>query len=139
MVVDEIHTAGKVSSIRSTHPAEDLQADGRDVMLIDVDLTDSLSNVVPTADNLVTFTLKGNGKLLGVDNGNPRDDTSFKQNSRKAFNGHVFAIIQADRTPGEIQLIIQCEGLKDDWQHKIIDHIQTHKPVKTTMEFEDLK
>ncbi len=139
VVVDEIHTAGKVSSIRSTHPAEDLQADGRDVMLIDVDLTDSLSNVVPTADNLVTFTLKGNGKLLGVDNGNPRDDTSFKQNSRKAFNGHVFAIIQADRTPGEIQLIIQCEGLKDDWQHKIIDHIQTHKPVKTTMEFEDLK
>jgi len=72
--------------------------------------------------------------LLGVDNGNPRDDDSFKLNTRKAFTGHAYAVLQAGRKPGDIKLTVQADGLK-----AASISIATQPANSTIMAFEDLK
>ncbi len=111
-VVEEIKTTGKAAALRISVDTTAISADGSDVALVHVDVVDNGGNVVPDADNQVAFTLNGDARLMGVDNGNPRDDTAFKLNSRKAFNGHLFAVVQAGRKPGNILLRAASDGLK---------------------------
>jgi beta-galactosidase len=134
VVIDEIHTAGKPASLRLTTDNSPVNADGKDVALIHVDILDADGNIVPTADNNITFNVTGSGKLMGVDNGNQRDDDSFKMNSRKAFNGHAYAVIQADGKPGSITLTVQADGLKSSSVT-----INKQAPTNAIMAFEDLK
>ena len=99
-----------------------------------VDIVDDAGNIVPDADNQVNFTLTGPGSIIGVDNGNSRDDSSFKLNYRKAFNGHVFAVVQAGETPGEIILSVQADGLKP-----ANVTVAVQKRVSSTIAVDDLK
>jgi beta-galactosidase len=133
VIVAEIHTAGKPAALR-LNTDSGLYADRRDAALVNVEVVDDNGNIVPNADNQINFDLKGNGKLLGVDNGNQRDDISFKLNNRKAFNGHAYAVIQADHKPGEILLTVESDGLKPA-SVKII----TRTAKSAIMDFEDLR
>jgi len=99
-----------------------------------VDEIDDQGNVVPDADIMINFTISGNGKIAGVDNGDTRDDTSFKQNSRKAFNGHAFAVIQSTGKQGDILLTVQTDGLRE-----AAVTINAQKTNSTVMDFEDLR
>jgi len=109
-IVQEIKTTGKPAALRLSVDSSAVSTG--DVALVHADIVDDAGNVVPDADNQVSFTIAGTGIILGVDNGNSRDDSSFKLNNRKAFNGHVFAVIQASRMPGDILLTVQADGLK---------------------------
>jgi beta-galactosidase len=97
-------------------------------------VVDDQGNVVPDATNLISFKVSGNGTLSGVDNGDQRDDDSFKLDHRKAFKGHAYAVIQADRKPGDITIIVQSDRLKP-----ASATIQTHKESSPIMAFEDVK
>jgi beta-galactosidase len=134
VIIDEIQTTGNPAALRITTDSSRVNADGKDVALVHIDVIDGNGNVIPDADNLITFTVSGNGKLIGVDNGNPRDDNSFKLNYRKAFNGHAYAVIQADHKPGNIQLTVQADGLKS-----ASVTIKTQENNSHILAFEDLK
>jgi len=134
VIIEEIHTAGKPAALRLTTDNSRVSADGNDVALVYVDVVDDQGNVVPDATNQLNFDVKGNGKLIGVDNGNQRDDASFKLNTRKAFNGHAYAVMQADRKPGHITLTVSADGLKS-----ASVSIATQTSEQTTMAFEDIR
>jgi beta-galactosidase len=112
VIIEEIHTTGKPVALQLTADSSRVTAGGEDVALIHVAVVDANGNVVPDAANNIQFTVTGNGKLIGVDNGNQRDDDSFKLSSRKAYNGRAYAVIQTDGRPGSIKLTVQAEGLK---------------------------
>ncbi|HEY4323544.1 MAG TPA: glycoside hydrolase family 2 TIM barrel-domain containing protein [Mucilaginibacter sp.] len=112
IIVEEIHTAGKPVALQLTTDSSRINADGEDVALIHVTVVDANGNVVPDAVNNIQFAVTGTGKLIGVDNGNQLDDSSFKLNSRKAYNGRAYAVIQTDGKPGVIKLTVQSDGLK---------------------------
>ena len=126
--------AGQPAAIRITTDSSQVIANGKDVALVHVDIVDSQGYVVPDADNLLSFSVTGEGKLLGVDNGNERDDNSFKLNSRKAFKGHAFAVIQAGRKPGDISISVQADGLP-----AATAKIGTFKSTPELQNIEDLK
>ncbi len=42
---------------------------------------------VPGANPSLAFSVAGPGELVGLDNGDPTDTTSYEGTSRKAFNG----------------------------------------------------
>ncbi len=92
-----------------------IQADGADVAVVNVSVCDAEGLVVPTAGNLVRFSLSGPGRILGVGNGDPSchepDKPVEGQASRSAFNGLCQVIVQAGREPGEIVLAAEAEGL----------------------------
>ena len=90
-----------------------LIADAHDVANVEVAVVDKDGHVVPTADNLVRFSIEGEGKIAGVDNGDPRDHDSYKADHRKAFNGMCLAVIQSLTEPGRIKLTANSVGLKE--------------------------
>lgn len=111
-VIAEIHTAGKPASLKITADTDRINTEGYDVATVHIDVLDAQGNIVPTADNLIKFDIQGNGKLIGVDNGNQRDTNPFKIAQRNAYNGHAYGVIQSNRTPGQVTVTVTAEGLK---------------------------
>ena len=68
--------------------------------------------LVPNADNLIRFTIEGNGGLAAVDNGNPASVESFQAPQRKAFSGMALVVVRSRRgEPGAIQVKAEAQGL----------------------------
>ncbi|MFX3635382.1 MAG: Ig-like domain-containing protein [Candidatus Pristimantibacillus sp.] len=109
---DKVVTAGVPAAVKLTADRAVITADGKDLSFITVDVVDSEGNIVPTADNLVHFSLSGNGELVGVDNGNAASIERFKDNKRKAFSGKALAIIESSKEAGEIIINATASGLQ---------------------------
>ncbi|MEI9863762.1 MAG: sugar-binding domain-containing protein [Limisphaerales bacterium] len=65
-----------------------INADGEDVSVITVSVTDAQGRVVPVASNKIGFALEGAGKILGVGNGDPSShepDTFIPKTSTKTI------------------------------------------------------
>ncbi|MBL7968351.1 MAG: DUF4982 domain-containing protein [Prolixibacteraceae bacterium] len=107
----EIHTAGKPAKIELTVDRSKLKADGKDLAFITVRVTDEAGNMVPDADNLINFELKGEGFIAGVDNGLQTSHEPFKASYRKAFNGMCLLIVQTTKKAGTIEIKATSDGL----------------------------
>jgi beta-galactosidase len=77
-----------------------------------VQILDADGRVVPAADNEVTFEIQGEGRIIGVDNGDPQSHEDFKSNRRKAFNGLCLAIVQSTAKSGQVRITASSPGLK---------------------------
>ncbi|MBN2001162.1 DUF4982 domain-containing protein [candidate division KSB1 bacterium] len=108
----KIRTTGKPAAIRLNIDRPKIKADGRDVVHFTVEIVDDEGNVVPTANNLVQFSVTGAGRLLGVDNGDPRDHHSYRLNERNVFHGLCLVIVKSNGAEGKIRLTAVSEGLK---------------------------
>ncbi len=113
VATEEVDTTGDPAAIKLSVDKRALTADGRDVAHVIVKIVDDKGRVVPTAINALTFDLQGAAQLIGVDNGNPTINESYKGNQRRAFNGLALAIVQATRSSGPIHLTVHGEGLPD--------------------------
>jgi beta-galactosidase len=107
----EVRTAGKAARVILIPDRKLIKSDGRDLSFVTVKVVDADGNVVPHADNLVSFQLTGEGSLAGVDNGSPISHEPFKANYRKAFHGLALAIIQSKDKAGRITLRATSDGL----------------------------
>ena len=67
----EIRTAGEPAQIRLSPDRSTIQADGKDLSFITVEILDKDGNLCPNAENDVTFAVEGAGFIAGVDNGSP--------------------------------------------------------------------
>jgi beta-galactosidase len=67
--------------------------------------------MVPTADHAITFALQGEGRILGVDNGQPDSHESYKANTRKVFNGMALVLLQSNGRAGEMTLSASAPSL----------------------------
>jgi beta-galactosidase len=112
--VQEIATAGPAAQIRLAADREEIAADGRDIAHITVSILDAEGRPAPTADNLVNFDVEGEGRLIGVDNGDPASHEPFQTMQRKAFNGLCLAIVQAGKRAGTVRVTARAEGLTGD-------------------------
>ncbi len=112
VLTKEIKTAGNPAKIELIADRNNLTADGKDLSFITVNILDKDGNIVPYAENLVKFSLEGNGKIAGVDNGSPISHESFKANERKAFYGKCMVVVQSDKNKGIINLKAVAEGLQ---------------------------
>ncbi|MFZ1290486.1 MAG: beta-galactosidase GalA, partial [Melioribacteraceae bacterium] len=110
---DIVETTTAPSHVALTSDCNSLKADGCDVAVIKVAIKDSKERVVPTADNLVKFSIEGPGKIIGTGNGNPSSHEPDKANQRMAFNGYCLVLLQTIKTTGEIKLKAISEFLKD--------------------------
>jgi hypothetical protein len=86
-------------------------ADSKDLVFITGDIQDANGVLVPNAESSVSFSVSGPGQLVGVDNGNPTDTTSYKGTSRKAFSGKVLAIVRSTGSAGTIMVTASSSGL----------------------------
>lgn len=107
----EIHTAGEPAQIRLTPDRSVIQADGKDLSFVTVEIIDKDGNLCPNADNDVAFAVEGSGFIAGVDNGNPVSMERFKDNHRRAFYGKCLVVVRDNGRPGSIKLVATADGL----------------------------
>jgi beta-galactosidase len=74
-------------------------------------ITDEQGNIVPEANNLITFSISGNAIIAGTDNGYQADTISLTSNKRQAWKGMAMAMIKAGIKKGNSTLIASAAGL----------------------------
>jgi beta-galactosidase len=109
---DIVETTTSPSQIALNSDVNTLKADGCDVAVIRVAIKDAKGRVVPTASNLVKFTIEGPGKIIGTGNGNPTSYEPDKASQRMAFNGYCLVLVQSEKQTGEIRLKAASENIK---------------------------
>jgi beta-galactosidase len=109
----EIKTAGIPAALKATADRETINADGNDLSYITVDIMDDKGIFAATANNEITFSLTGNGKIVGVCSGDPVSHESYKGNKHTALNGKCLVIVQAGDKAGSLQLTASAAGLKN--------------------------
>lgn len=115
---DQVVTAGKAAGLSAEADRYVIEADGYDLSFITVDVEDADGNFVPTADNEIYFKISGNGKIVGVDNGDAASWERYKDYNgvwkRKAFSGKVLVIVQSEKEAGKFTLTASGAGLLQD-------------------------
>jgi beta-galactosidase len=67
----QLETTGVAAAVKLTPDRATIDANGEDVSIITVSVTDAAGRVVPVADNHIVFELSGPGGIIGVGNGDP--------------------------------------------------------------------
>lgn len=116
VLVERRETTGPAASIRLTADRAEIDADGEDVAVLKVEALDKEGRSVPTAGYLIGFKVTGNGKLIGVGNGDPNCQESDKEPKRSLFNGLALAIVQSTKSSGEIHV----EAVKQSWDGPVL-------------------
>ena len=111
VLTEKRETTGPTVAIRLTVDRTEINADGEDIAILKVEALDKEGRPVPTADNLLSFKVSGEGALLGVGNGDPNCQQSDKEPKRSLFNGLAQVIVQSTKRPGEIRV----EAVKEGW------------------------
>jgi len=104
-------TTGPAAKLVMTPDRREVSADGEDVAMFAVEVQDAQGRAVPIADNEVVFRIAGQGRLIGVGNGDPTCHESDKGSSRKAFSGLCMAVVQSSKTAGNITVDATSPGL----------------------------
>jgi beta-galactosidase len=110
-LTEKRETTGQAATIRLTADRSEIDADGEDLAILTVEALDGQGRPVPTAQDMIHFTINGDGALIGVGNGNPNCQESDKKPMRSLFNGLAQAILQSTKTAGTIQVTAESRGL----------------------------
>jgi len=108
---ETVETTGAPAAVRLVPDRATLNADNEDVSLVRVEIVDANGRVVPTADNEVSFSVAGVGRIIGVGNGNPSSHEPDRAARRKAFNGLCMVLVQSTAQPGAATLSATSPGL----------------------------
>ena len=76
------------------------------------EVVDANGIIVPIANNLIKFEIEGNAQIIGVENGDMKDQDKVKSSERKAFNGLCLAIIQSQK-PGNAKVTAISDGIEN--------------------------
>lgn len=107
---DTLRTAGKLSKLAILADKESLGTGFDDVAHLEIYLLDENGTVVPTAGDLIQFTVSGPGNIISVDSGSIVSIEPFQADKRRAFQGRALAILRATGA-GEITVTAQVDGL----------------------------
>lgn len=90
---------------------QSLIADGRDLIFVEISMTDRDGKPVQNAGSRVNVKVSGAARLIGLDNGDSTDYESYKGTSRRLFCGKLLAILAAKTVAGEIHMEVTSHGL----------------------------
>ena len=98
-----IKTAGAPDHIRLTTDYK-----GKTTTFVSVEVVDKDGNLCPLAEDQIIFSVSGNAKIIGTDNGCQTSMESFKAPQRKAFFGKCIVVVK-----GKGQMKAQAVNLRD--------------------------
>lgn len=116
IATDKVNYSNGSQTIRLTPETSSITADGHALSYITVDVTDYEGNINPNAMDEMTFSIKGDGEIVGVDNGDPYGKEKYKYLEgetwkRSAFNGKALVIVRSTTNEGSFTLTAQGKGL----------------------------
>ena len=114
VAVDTVLTAGKPARLVLKPDRKQIQAGGQDLSFVEVRIVDAEGHLCPLADHKVTFSVRGPGRIAGVDNGDPTNHEPFQAQAHKAFHGLALVVIQSTDREGDISLSASAPELAGD-------------------------
>ena len=108
---DSVSTNEAAAKLDAYADKTEITADGSSLSYITLYVKDVNNNIVAGANNRIDFSIEGEGKIVGVDNGNASDTDSYKGSSRKAFSGKALVIVQSTKNEGAFTLTASSSGL----------------------------
>ncbi|KAK0615076.1 glycoside hydrolase family 2 protein [Bombardia bombarda] len=114
---ERVRTVGRKERIRLTVDRGVIKGDGVDLAFITAEVVDGRGDVMPRADDEITFEVEskggGVGEIVATDNGDPYDFVAFPSKRRKAFAGMALAIVKSGSgVKGELTVTAEGKGLK---------------------------
>ena len=79
-VPTEVETTGQAFAVVITPDKTTITSDGKDGAVINITVVDIHGREVPDANNLISFSLSGDIKIIGVGNGDPSSHEADKFN-----------------------------------------------------------
>lgn len=113
IATDEQHSFKDAANIVLSADKDALFADGKDLIFIEISTTDDENHIVQNANNRMEVTVTGEGRLIGLDNGDSTDYDEYKATSKRLFSGRLLAVIASTLVPGEIKVTVSSIGLKE--------------------------
>lgn len=114
----ERHSFGNTDHYVAKANKTTLQADGEDMIFIEISAEDKDGYPVENASDYVRVTVEGAGRLVGLDNGDSTDYDAYKGTVRKLFQGKLLAMIAAKTTPGDIHVTVEDAWPESKGSHK---------------------
>ena len=108
----ELHTAGRPSKLVLTVDQSAITNGWDNVAFVNVLVVDENGNIVPDADNLITFKAEGHGFVAAVDSADSNSHEPYQANQRKAYQGKCLALIKTNAYKGKIKLTAISSNLK---------------------------
>ena len=99
-----METTGAAKKLTLIPDAIEWQADGTDLMHVRVNAVDQKGRRVWSAQDLLTFSVEGDARIVAVDNGNIYSDELHVGNTRRLYNGSALVILRAGHTSGKVVL-----------------------------------
>ncbi|SDX42350.1 protein of unknown function [Lutibacter oricola] len=112
-ITTELKTASKPVKLIVTSDKTSLKADAYDVAHIIVQLVDENGIPTKTENTKVEFEIKGDAKMLGVDNGAPENLNDFQSNSVPTDQGRCLMILQSTKKAEQVTVIVKAEGFEN--------------------------
>jgi beta-galactosidase len=106
-----VKTVGKPKAIKldtwTQHDKPVLTANGEDLAFVTVSLTDAMGNLIPDANDQLTFEVTGAGTFEAVCNGDATSLEPFKAPTMKLFNGQLVVIVRSACQAGTLTLKVK--------------------------------
>jgi beta-galactosidase len=110
---EEYQTAGPAVKIVLTPDVLKVGNDFDSVAFVRAAVTDANGVVVPNAENQITFTVAGAGRLAATDSADGNSQEQFQGNKRMAYGGICVAFVKATGSSGPITVTASADGLAD--------------------------
>ena len=119
VMTQTIETTKPASKIVLKADRQTITADGRDVAVVTVEVQDAKGRTVPDACPMLTLRLQGEGRILGVGNGDPSylgadhpEGKDCKEFRIPAFNGLAQVLLQSGHGQADLTLTAEADGMK---------------------------
>ncbi|MGN0188510.1 MAG: DUF4982 domain-containing protein, partial [Candidatus Cryptobacteroides sp.] len=106
-----VRTAGRAHHLVLEADRTVISADGKDLAYVTVSVVDKDGNLCPSASDLLSFSVSGEGSFKAAANGDPTCLTPFQSRSMQAFSGKLTVILQGGTSVGEMTLTVKGRGL----------------------------
>jgi beta-galactosidase len=129
-----LQTPGKPVAVKLTANRSNIKADGQDVSVIRVQVNDAKGQMVPNADNKITFNISGPGKIIGVGNGNPssHEKEQFVETDKQLVIKNLKAILVKEKEGYQETLFhVNDSGWKGILNNKDEYDIKANDSLKT--------
>ncbi|WP_299552408.1 glycoside hydrolase family 2 TIM barrel-domain containing protein [Seonamhaeicola sp.] len=110
----QLRSAQSFGAITATPDKTVLKANGYDVVHIEVELTDKDGVPVRVDDREVVFDVKGDCKILGVDNGARDNVQDIQTNKIVTANGRCLLIVQSNLNEGLLEISASSGEITSD-------------------------
>ena len=115
VATNELRTGGPAVRIALTletmNPRNQLKRSWDDVAFVTARVVDASGVTVPTAKDLISFSITGPGVIAAVDNADNTSTEPFQGSQRRSYQGRCVAFVKATDAAGAITVSASAPGL----------------------------